>query len=35
MEKGAGVGSGFSDNEYVDAGASLSIMLLMFGIWSI
>ena len=23
MEKGAGVGSGFSDNEYVDAGASL------------
>ena len=23
MEKGAGIGSGFSDNEYVDAGASL------------
>ena len=23
MEKGAGVGSGFTDNEYVDAGASL------------
>ena len=23
MEKGAGVGSGFSDNEYIDAGASL------------
>ena len=23
MEKGAGVGSGFSDNEYVEAGASL------------
>jgi alanine dehydrogenase len=25
MEKGAGIGSGFSDNEYVDAGACLSI----------
>ena len=23
VERGAGVGSGFSDNEYVDAGASL------------
>ena len=23
MEKGAGVGSGFTDNEYMDAGASL------------
>ena len=23
MEKGAGVGSGFTDNEYIDAGASL------------
>ena len=23
MEKGAGIGSGFADNEYVDAGASL------------